>query len=81
MDQINKLRGGMGDFQSPAHKIQRPKGMKKYLFERRVDRIARLEKKVERLLLQELSRYKKRKERQDGIKKANEQRRAGNDRG
>ena len=42
-DQLNKCRERLGDHMSPASDIQRPSGMKRYLFNARVANIKRLE--------------------------------------
>ena len=44
--QLHKCRAVLDDQYSPATEIQRPPGMKKYLFEARIKRIIKLEAKI-----------------------------------
>ena len=43
MSRATLLREQLGDHSSPPHEIYRPKGMKRYIFQRKVSLLARLE--------------------------------------
>lgn len=80
MDQVNKIRGMLGDYSTPAHLIKRPKGMKKYLFEGRIAKLKERERRAVELHTQELIRYMKKDGKRHGTKKTGRKRRSSDDR-
>ena len=55
-NQIAKIRGKLGAADLPVAFIPRPVGMKKYLFERRIKKLAHHEAVMEELIYEGLSR-------------------------
>jgi hypothetical protein len=55
--QANKLRARLGDPVSPPDRIQRPTGMRRLLFDNRVDRLIRHERAIETKLIAGLRRF------------------------
>ena len=51
MGQVNKLRERLGDSVSPADQIQRPVGMRRLLFDNRIERLTRHEQAIGRKLI------------------------------
>ena len=49
LDQINKIRTMLQDHKSTSGRIKKPKYMKTALFERRLNKLKRLEKEVKKL--------------------------------
>jgi hypothetical protein len=50
--QCLKIRGMLHDYESPVELIQRPPAMKKYLYERRIEKLKRLEGEIAVLMEQ-----------------------------
>ena len=61
LDQMNKLWERLGDPVSPYDQIQRPVGMRRLLFDNRIERLARHERAIERKLINGLQRFGSRK--------------------
>ena len=57
LEQINKIRGMLGDYDSPVGRIKKPEGMKTYLFERRITKLRQQERLAKRKLEQGLRKY------------------------
>ena len=57
LEQINNIRGLLGDYDSPVGRIKRPKDMKLYLFRKRVAKLRQQESLAKRKLEQGLRKY------------------------
>ena len=57
LEQIQKIRGLLGDHDSPVGKIKRPDGMYLYLFERRIKKLRQQERLAAKKLEQGLLKY------------------------
>ena len=57
LDQANKIRGLMDDYDSTPGRIKKPPGMKKYLFENRIKKLRDCEAKAKKILEQDIKQY------------------------
>ena len=57
LEQIQKIRGLLGDYDSPVGEIRRPDGMYLYLFERRIKKLRQQERLAAKKLEEGLVKY------------------------
>ncbi len=57
LEQIQKIRGLLGDYDSPVGDIKRPDGMYLYLFERRIKKLRQQERLAAKKLEEGLIKY------------------------
>jgi len=57
VEQINKIRGMLGDYDSPVGQIKKPADMKSYLFQRRITKLRQQERLAKQKLEQGLRKY------------------------
>ena len=57
LEQVQKIRGLLGDYDSPAGDIKRPPGMYLYLFDRRIRKLKQQERLAAKKLEQGLLKY------------------------